>query len=305
MRVFITGASGYIGHAVARAFRDKGHTVYGLVRTKENADLLSLDEIWPIIGEMEKPETYAPILNDVEVVVHCAFENSAHGIEREKTFIDHVLNKFSRGNLSHTFIYTSGIWVYGSTGHRVVDESNALNPIDLVKWRPEHEQKVLKSTSPILKTVVIRPGIVYGGVGGLTNLFFTSIQNGSVRLIGEGHNHWAMIHVRDLAAAYVAAAEKEISNVIFNVVDDASPTMQEIVNAIANSAGISRQVRSISEKEAEELFGPVTQGLLIDQQVNNARVKRLLGWHIHHSSFIKDVDIYYHAWKTAQSISVS
>lgn len=303
MRVFVTGASGYIGHAVARAFRDKGHTVYGLVRTKENADLLSLDEIWPIIGEMEKPETYEQALNEIEVVVHCAFENSDQAVQRERTFLDHVLKKFSQGDLSHTFIYTSGVWVYGPTGHKVVDESNTLNPIDLVKWRPEHEQLVLKTTSSILKTVVIRPGCVYGGVGGLTNLFFTSTQNGSVTIVGDGRNRWAMIHVRDLAAAYVRAAEKEISNVVLNVVDDASPTVLGLAEAIAISAGVQGKIHSISQEEGEKLFGPVVQGLLLDQQVNNARVKRLLGWHIHHPAFVKDVDLYYHAWKTAQSMS--
>jgi nucleoside-diphosphate-sugar epimerase len=302
MRVFVTGASGYIGNVVARTFREKGHTVYGLVRSQENADLLSLNEIWPVFGELEKLESYAKILEEVEVVVHCAFDATEKGVERDLTFIDAVLNTYSKSSLSHAFIYTSGVWVYGSTGYKTVDEASPLNPIDIVKWRPEHEQKILKATSPYLRTVVMRPGCVYGSVGGLTNFFFTSTQNGAVSMVGNGRNRWTMVHVQDLAHAYVSAAEKEVTGVILNVTDDTNPTVQDLAEAVARSAGKPGQIHSLSSEEAEKQFGSLVQGLTIDQEVNNARIKRLLHWQIHHASFIHDVDIYYNAWKATQQI---
>ncbi len=300
MRVFVTGASGYIGNAVAKAFREKGHTVYGLVRSKENAIDLSKEEICPIIGSLEKPDTYSKILDEVEVVTHCAFDSSNKGAEQDGQAIDNILNKFSKSPLSHALIYTSGVWVYGSTEYKMVDESHLTHPINLIKWRPQHEQKVLKATAPNLRTVVIRPGCVYGGIKGLTTLLFNSIQEGSVVIPGEGKNRWAMVHIQDLAHAYVSAAEKELTHTILNVTDDSSSTLREIAEAIARSAGIPDKVRSLSTEEANKKFGSITEGLMLDQKINNTKIKRLLHWQIHHAAFVDEIDTYYQAWKATQ-----
>jgi nucleoside-diphosphate-sugar epimerase len=301
MRVFITGASGYIGHAVAKAFRAKGHTVYGLVRTEEDAHLLSLDEIWPVMGDLEQPDGFRKVLEEVEVAVQCAFDYSSNkGVELDAKTIGTILDVFSKSSLPRTLIYTSGVWVYGSQGYKLVDESMPLQPLDVAKWRPSHEEKVLKATSPLLRSVVMRPGHVYGGVGGLTNLLFTSTQSGSVSIAGEGHNRWPMVHVQDLAHAYVSAAERELTNVILNVVDDSTATLREIAEAITRAAKLEGKIKVLSKGEAEQEFETILQGVLIDLTVNNSRIKRLLGWQIHHAPFIYDVDLYYNAWQTTQ-----
>lgn len=302
MRIFVTGASGYIGRAVAKAFRSKGHIVYGLVRSEDNARLLSLDEIWPIIGDLNNPETYNYILNEVEVAVHCAFENSENGVELDNKTIDTVLSVFSQSPLSKAFLYTSGVWIYGATGNQIADEATPVNPIDLVKWRSRHETKVLKASSSHLRTVVLRPGCVFGGVGGLTSILFSTTYNGSVSIVGDGSNRWAMVHLEDLAYAYVSAIEKELTNVILNVVDDSSFTVKEMAEAVARAAGMPEKVVSFSLEEAQKRFGSLAPALMINQQINNARIKRLLHWSTHHAPFVNEIDIYYNAWKVAQQV---
>lgn len=302
MRVFVTGASGYVGESVAKAFREKGHTVYGLVRSKESANLLSINEIWPVVGDMNNPESYSKVLNEVEVVVHCAVDTSEKAVELDAKTVDTVLNAFSQSQLSKAFIYTSGVWVYGSSNGKILDEASPVNPLEIVKWRPVQEEKVLKATSPNLRTVIMRPGCVYGKVGGLTNIFFTSSLNGTVTRIGEGSNRWPMIHVKDLAYAYVAAAEKELSHIILNVTDDSNLSVREMTDAIARATGMPGKINSISSEEALKQFGPLAQGLMIDLHVNNARIKRLLGWQIHHAPFINEVDVYCNAWKVSQHV---
>lgn len=302
MRIFVTGASGYIGRAVAEAFRSKGHVVYGLVRSDSDVRALYSNEIWPVVGDLNSPESYSKSLGEAEVVVHCAFDSSSKGVELDAKTVETVLSTLSRSSLPKAFIYTSGVWVYGSTGEKIADESTPLKPIDLVKWRPAHEEKIIRAASSLLRTVVIRPGCVYGGVGGLTDLFFSSTSDGSVSYIGDGFNKPAMIHVRDLAYAYVAAAEQEISNVVLNVVDDSRFTMKEMAEAIARSAGIPGKIRSLSGEEAQNRFGHLVQGLTLDQAIGNARIKRLLGWQIHHLPFINEIDVYYRAWEANQKV---
>ena len=137
MRIFVTGASGYIGHAVAKAFRAKGHSVFGLVRADDQARQLMLEEITPVMGDLEQPHSYQGVLKNVEVAVHCAFDYSSEkGVERDAATIDAILQIFSKSPLPRTFIYTSGVWVYGSRGYELVDESMPLKPLDVVKWRP-------------------------------------------------------------------------------------------------------------------------------------------------------------------------
>jgi nucleoside-diphosphate-sugar epimerase len=301
MRVFITGAAGYVGHGVARAFRAKGHTVYGLVRSEEDAHLLSLEEIWPVVGDLERPDSYRSTLNEVEVAVHCAFDvSSDKGVEYDAKTIDTILDIFSKSSLPRSFIYTSGVWLYGSKGHLMVDESMPVNPIEIVKWRPGHEDKILKATSPKLRTVVMRPGHVYGGIGGLTNILFTSTQNGAVTIVGEGYNRWPMVHLQDLGHAYVSAAERELSGVILNVVDDSTATLREIAEAIARSANLEGKIQTLPLEEAKKQFGLLAEGFAIDLTVNNSRIKRLLGWQIHHAPFLYEADLYYHVWQTTQ-----
>ena len=302
MRVFITGASGYIGHQVAKAFRGKGHTVFGLVRSQDKADQLISKEIWPVLGDLENPESYRAILEDVEVAVHCAFDYTSKGVENDAKTIEAILAVFSQSPYPRSLIYTSGVWVYGSQGTRMVDESMPLHPLEIVKWRPAHEEKVLKAATPTLRTVVIRPGFVYGEKGGLLGHLFASTQSGAVAIVGEGRNRWPMVHVQDLAYAYVSAAEKELSRAVLNVVDDSTATLREMAEAVARAAKIEGKVSVLPMEEAQKQFGPLVEGLLIDLTVNNSRVKRLLGWQIHHAPFSYEAEQYFQAWQAARKI---
>src|SRR4029450_1243631 len=110
-----------------------------------------------------------------------------------------------RGPTPKTFLYTSGVWVYGSTGDQPADETTPLTPLHLVAWRPAHEQMVLSATN--VRGIVFRPGCVYGKPGSLTAAWFEGASKGDLSVVGDGKNRWAMVHVDDVAEAYVRAAE--------------------------------------------------------------------------------------------------
>lgn len=301
MRIFITGPLGYVGRPIAEVFRDAGHQVLGLVRNEAQANLLMQMEIEPLVGDLSDFKSYESALEQAEVIIHCAFDSSTSALSIESRFIDKVLELSDNiPGCTKAFIYTSGVWVIGNTGDYFADESSVLKPLNVVKWRKEAEEKILKSSTNSFRTVIIRPGCVYGSAGGLTSLWFSSILRGAIEIVGEGNNFWSMIHQRDLARAYLLVVEKEMNNIVFNIVDNSHYTVYEMAATILEAAGVPGKVEIIPEHAAEQKYGEMTEGLLANQHISNERACRLLGWRPMHRSFVDNAYIYYRAWKAAQ-----
>ena len=299
MNVFVTGASGYIGFAVARAFRQAGHRVYGLIRNPEKAGLLERWEIAPVVGNLDRPESYRKEAEACSVLVHCAFEPSERAVELDQRTVDALIASGEHGAQPKLLIYTSGVWVYGDTGHRTVDETTPLSPANLVRWRPEVEETVLAAET--VRGLVIRPGCVYGGRGGLTGMWFQGAENGQLTAIGDGTNHWAMVHVEDLAQAYRAAGEVGYYGEVLNVCDPSRLTVREMVEAVAQATGYSGHIIFTPVEQAAKNMGPFAECLALDQHVDAFKARTILNWQPNHRNFVEEVDLYYRSWKQHQT----
>src|SRR2546427_7782188 len=225
MRVFVTGATGYVGFAVATALRRAGHDVYGLTRGAAKASQAARQEIHPVQGDIGHPKSYADAAEECSVLVHAAFESSASAVAKDKSAVDALIETGRRGSQPKTLIFTSGVWVHGDTGGKLVDETNPLDAIKLVAWRPAHEQLVLQAKA--VRGLVIRPGCVYGGRGGVSGGWFAAAAAGKApTVVGSSQNRWAMVHVDDLADAYVRAAESGLAGEVFDVTDRSRRTLR-------------------------------------------------------------------------------
>src|SRR6267378_6473603 len=145
MQVFVTGATGYIGFTVAVALRRAGYRVSGLARSESKARRLMQHEIEPVIGDLADPKTYLEAASECALLVHTAFDYSANGVAKDKTAIDTLLEAGRRGAGPKTFIFTSGAWVYGDTGDRMVDETTPPNPPKLVRSEERRVGKECRS----------------------------------------------------------------------------------------------------------------------------------------------------------------
>ncbi len=300
MKVFLTGASGYVGSAVAAALARVGHDVFGLVRSKEKAASLEALEVTPVIGSMGDPSGYREAARSCQVLVHCAAEYSASYFELDRKTIDTCLAVARESGQPRLFVYTSGVWVHGDTGNTMVDEESPLKPPAFIAPRVEHEKLVLAANQGRVRALVVRPGCVYGGRGGMTGAWFDSAsRDGAARIIGDGAFRWAMVYVDDLADAYVRVVESPFSNEVFGVTDRSRFTVLECAQAASRAAGANGKVTHVPLAEATKAMGPYAECLTLNQHVDSRKAVRMLGWQPRHGGFVDGVSRYYAAWKAS------
>lgn len=280
MRIFLTGATGYVGSAVLDALLRGGHQVTALVRDPEKAERLSMRGTQPIVGELSKPKSYAAAAEAADGIIHAAYEYSKRGQKVDRDAIDTLLAAARRrtdGGATPFFIYTSGVWVLGKTIKPAAEDA-PLNPAALVAWRPEHEKAVLDAgAGGRIRTALIRPGIVYGGSRGIIGDILKDAGNGLVRVIGSGRNHWPCIYDRDLADLYVRIATQPDASGVFHANDEGDERVNEIAEAIAKHAKTPADIRHVPLEEARSKMGDYADALALDQKVRSPRA-RALGW---------------------------
>jgi nucleoside-diphosphate-sugar epimerase len=251
-----------------------GHRVDALVRNSEKAAEVQARGATPVLGNLSQPASYADAVAAADGAIHTAFEYSPRGPEVDTLAIDTLLATPPRPG--RFVIYTSGIWVLGPCTSPV-DESAELHPVELVLWRPAHEQRILKAASSDLRTIVIRPGIVYGGSRGIVGDLFKDAKNGLVRIIGNGDNHWPLVYDRDLGDLYLRLATHADASGVFHANDEGDEQVNDLVAAIAGHVPIRPSVRRIPLPEARQKLGPYADALALDQRVRSAR-SRSIGW---------------------------
>ena len=284
MRIFLTGATGYIGGAVLDALVRAGHDVTALVRTSEKAKGVAKRGAHPVIGNLADPESFKGAAEAQDGYIHTAFDYSASGGPAvDRLAIDALIAAAKRprtsggGSTQRRFIvYTSGVWVLGKTPEPAAEDA-PINPIAMVAYRPEHERRVLDTASDQLRTIVVRPGVVYGGGTGIVSDLFKSASNGLVRVIGDGNNHWPCVYDRDLADLYARIAARDDAAGVYHANDEGDERVNDIVSAIKPYLPVKPDVRYVPIEEARSKMGAYADALALDQVVRSPRA-RALGW---------------------------
>jgi len=276
MRIFVTGATGYIGHAVCLRAKKHGHDVIGLVRSESAKEKLLRSDIHPVMGDLENPEILREMAHDADAVVHAAFAYDARSVEIERAALDAMLGALDTDH--EAFVYTSGVWVYGNRGDALIAEDAPLAPLPIVAWRPAHETLVLQAAKHHLRPIVIRPGLVYGDGGGIIGKMVDDAKVGTLRVVGDGNNRWSCVRVDALAELYVLAIEEAAGGSIYNAVTGAAPTYLEIAHAASRAAGGDGSVLHISLEDARKAMGPFADALACDAKISSEKAKRELGW---------------------------
>ena len=275
MRVFLTGATGYIGGVVCEALVRNGHAVAALVRPSARAQALQRKGVEVLTGDLSDIVENREALGGFDAYVHTAFESSSRGIELDELVIRTIREVAWRSGRA-AFIYTSGVWVLGAT-REPVDEAAPLNPPAKVSFRPAHEQLVLEANGGGVRAIVVRPGIVYGGARGIISEMLKDADNGIIRVIGTGENRWPLVYDRDLADLYLRLLASPDASGVYHATDESDERVNDLVRAMSLHVAHKPEVRYMPITEARTRFGTYADVIILDQVVRSPRAKGL-GW---------------------------
>jgi nucleoside-diphosphate-sugar epimerase len=284
MRIFLTGATGYVGGAVLDALVRGGHDVTALARSNDKAATIAARGGHPVVGDLAEPESYRAAADAHDGYVHTALDSApGRGPEVDRLAIDILIAAARRPRtagstapLARFVIYTSAMWVLGRAPDPAAEDA-PVNPIAIAAWRPAHEQVVLDAARDRLRTMVVRPGIVYGGGTGAVSDLFRTAANGLVRVVGDGSNRWPLVYDRDLADLYARLVNHEQAAGVYHANDEGDERVNDIVSAIAPHMTVRPDVRYLPLDEARPRMGPYADALSLDQVVRSPRA-RSLGW---------------------------
>jgi nucleoside-diphosphate-sugar epimerase len=288
MKIYLTGATGYIGSAVAEALQRAGHSVTGLARTPEKAKQLEARGIHAVLGNLMETDSVAAPARAADGVIHTANTNDANAPKADAAAVRAILQIFEGTN--KPFVYTSGVWVLGSTGDKIATEEAPLNPTPLVAHRAAIEQEVLAAKSRGMRAIVIRPALVYGRGGSLPAMLTKSArETGAARYVGDGQNRWPFVDVEDLAVLYALALEKAPAGSLYNAAQGPAYRVVEVAEAASVGAGAKGKTQAWPLAEARKTLGPFADALTLDQQISGEKARRELGWSPRGKSPLEDL----------------
>jgi nucleoside-diphosphate-sugar epimerase len=275
MDVLITGGTGYIGAAVVAALRQAGHNPIAVAHSPRSADHARALGATVAAGDLRQPERLAELAARADAVIHTANTNGGDAADVDANATRALLAALAASG--KPFVYTSGTWVLGSTGDRVVDENAALDPIPLIAWRAGLEAEVTVARG--VRGIVVRPGVVFGDNGGIP----AKVARGEIAVVGDGRQRWPLVHVRDLAELYVRAP---LGAILHGVATTA--TMRDIA-LLGAASRRADGVSSLPLAAARERFGAFADALALDQVVSASRTRTLTGWKPVRRSLIEEL----------------
>ena len=301
-RIFITGASGYIGSAVAARLAGKGHLVFGLTRTREHAKALEKLRVVPVLGDVAGDQDWVGVLQNCDAAIHLAFDDQNGAADVDHAALE-ALRSASLDGRVRRVLYTSAVWVHGHGDGGVADERTPLAPLAVVQWRAAHEEIALDLAAHDVNVVILRPGLVYGEHRGILGGWFAEAQDAhTVTYPGDGAQHWSLVHRDDLADGYALALEHGVGGQRYLLADESRHTVKELAEAVATATG-SKAV-PWPAREMVRSLGRYGEALLNDLSVSSAKARRELGWVPRHLSFAAEAGDLWRDWQAGRATPV-
>ncbi len=287
MRVFVTGATGFIGSAVVKELIGAGHQVLGMARSDAGAKSLEAAGAQAHRADLEDLESLRSGAVASDAVIHTAFRHDwsrfAESCALDKRAID-AIGAVLQGS-SRPFIVSSGV---GVAQGRAATEDDPPLPSSPSLPRVSEVTAVALMERGVHASVLRLPQVHDTVKQGLvTPLIAVARAKGVSAYIGDGHNRWPAAHVSDVARLYRLALEKGTAGARYHAVAEEGVRLKDIAAAIGR--GLNVPVTSISQEQAQEHFGFLGFFAGRDPLTSSAQTRAKLGWNPTGPSLLTDL----------------
>jgi nucleoside-diphosphate-sugar epimerase len=289
MRVFVTGATGFIGSAVVRELIEAGHLVLGLTRSDAGAEKLRAAGAEVLHGNIEELDSLRKGAADSDGVIHLAFNHDFSQFEKNAADERKAIGTLGDVLLGsdRPFIVTSATAIAAN-----VDGKPSTEDGPAASWNPRAglETVVKEFTERGLKTSIVRLAQIHDTHRQGLVPYITAVarEKRVSAYIGDGTNRWPAAHVSDVARLYRLAFEKAEAGAIYHAVDEEGVSMKAIAEALGR--GLKVPVISIKPEETEAHFGWLARFAGHDMPASSALTQQKLNWKPTGPGLIADLD---------------
>jgi nucleoside-diphosphate-sugar epimerase len=285
MKIALTGATGFVGSHILAELVSHDHEVTALVRDDTEATSVTANGATPAIVDLNDRPAVVKLFDDADGAVHTASPGDETSAKLDSAVVDAAVEAF--GATEKPYAHISGLWVFGP--NTSITEESPYNAPAMVAWKEAIDQRILGE--PGMRGILIVSGTAYGdGGGGIPGILLGSPRDGDGNLImlGTGRQHWATVHVADLAAVFRSALENDSARGRYVVGNGLTPTVSDLTEAAAVAVGAPGASPGSDQEARSRLGDYFTEVLLLDQATKAAKARALLGWQPTHPGLVEE-----------------
>lgn len=288
MRVLVTGATGYIGNAVAQRLFREGCSVSGVTRSPEGARQLEVQGIRPVIAQLTDKDILAAELQNADTLINTATSD-------DQAFVQLILEQLAGSG--KTFLHTSGSSVVadhriGEAGDQVFEENTPFYPQPSRRPRLLLEQQIQTAARNHMRTLIIRPSMVYGDGASVQvpMLIDYARKKGLPGYIGKGENIWSHVHRDDLVELYLRILQAGVPGELYHAASGEA-SFKAMAEAISHMLGTAGKTESMTLEAATAYWGAGPARFLIgsNSRVSSDKARKLLGWKPTQPDVLKEI----------------
>ena len=291
MRVFVTGATGFIGSAIVPELISAGHQVLGLARSDTAAKSLAAAGAQVHRGDVEDADSLRSGAAASDGVIHTGF---IHDFSRFKDVCEidrHAIEALGSAlaGSDRPLIVTSGTVLVTPGRLATEDDATALTSDDSPRVASEEAARALAERGVHVAVVRLSPSVHGDGDHGFVPMLIgVAREKGVSAYVGDGLNRWTAVHRLDAAHLFRLALEKGSAGGRYHGVDEEGIAFRDIAEAIGRRLNIP--VVSMSREQAAEHFGGLAMFTQLDGPASSALTRERLGWQPRHPGLIPDLD---------------